>query len=294
MALAWRKFHLVIFHVGGFHAHHAGPFVVAKVCHRLGFGNPRVPDNRGVGLGLIDVDITIALGVVNGGGSCGVVDTIGFGFEDHWLVTLFVSAAFDFAQIAGALQAVDCGLVNITHVKIGVQRGFEGKLTVTSVVHVKAHGKAGAYGNTMGQFKIHRPKFACLFIAFECEDDLDAAIVLFAGGFEFPWEESGEAVGGRLFVVSALAEPWETDGHAASDGFVGCEFAFVRHEQDGACACGLKVGDVRTVEVDGGGSEWCLNMDAGQLALACLDAELAWEVEFLLKCSDGIVHGLAA
>ena len=82
---------------------------------------------------------------------------------------------------------------------------------------------------------------------------------------EFPRGRSGRSRG-RIAIASA--EPGETDGHAAADGFVRREQAAAAQEEQRVVAFFLEAGDVRAMQIDFRGGGFGGGDDLGQAAVA--------------------------
>ena len=256
--MAGGKGDFVFADVAGFHANHAAVFFIAEIGHGFGFGDPWVPDHAGGGAGFFHQDFPAEVGIVDFHGAGGVgEDTVDFGTDAEGVAGfLFAGEVIHLVDVGVAFETGDGNLADIADGKISVEAVFDGN---------------GAVAGIIGGRELHRE-----FVG-DADDEFGAEVLPFrpgggrgkgkekndgavgnGGGFdELPTGGAGEAVGD---IAIAAAEPGETDGDAAANGFIRGEKALGAHEEERRFAIFLERGDVGAMSVDlgladGGGDD---------------------------------------
>ncbi len=213
--------------VAGFDADHVRPFFIAEIGHRLGFGDPGIPDDRGGGIFLGDGDRAGFDGVVDGDGAGGVeVDAVGLSGNGDVATLVFLLHVVGLIDIGDGIETGDAGLADVADGEVGVLCFFGGKGRGTGIGQFDGHDELGAEGDVVAEEKVVGPHCLGGIVAFGGEGDSDCGAILL-NGVEFPFGEAGEAVGGGLRVVLVGPEPGKAERHAAADGLVVFPHTFV-------------------------------------------------------------------
>ena len=187
-------------------------------------------------------------------------------------------------HVRRTLQAADADLPDVGHREVAVQRRLERARGGVGVAHgqVEVQDPAHPHGEREGELVREAPARGGVRRQVECR--AQAAVALGRDRGDRPRQDAREAVQRRLGRAGLRPEPREADRHPAADRLACLEAALRAHPEDRLLAPGLKVGNVRPLEVDdrlavGGGQDQPLEA-ARPLLESCAVGESFHGAEF--------------